>query len=78
MAYGVVKSISLRYFVEGSLSLELPHIYMLFFPNPLSLIFPIPFIIFSSPLYKVSSFNIVMWDQVGTERVELMLWIGFY
>jgi hypothetical protein len=34
MAHGVIESISMSTFVEGALSLELPHIYMLFFTNP--------------------------------------------
>ena len=34
MAHGVIESISMSAFVEGALSLELPHIYVLFFPNP--------------------------------------------
>ena len=46
MAHGVIKSISMSAFVEGALALELPHIYMLFFPNP--------FINhLSSPLYHI-------------------------
>jgi hypothetical protein len=39
MAKGVIESISMSGFVEGALSLELPHIYVLFFPIPLILIF---------------------------------------
>jgi hypothetical protein len=35
MANGVIESMSMSAFVEGDLSLELPHIYMLFFPIPL-------------------------------------------
>jgi hypothetical protein len=50
MAYGVIKSISMSAFVEGVLSLELPHIYMLFFPNPFINHFLVHFIIFASPL----------------------------
>jgi hypothetical protein len=34
MAHGVIESISMSAFVEGVLALELPHIYVLFFPNP--------------------------------------------
>jgi hypothetical protein len=34
MDYGVIKSISMRTFVKGAFSFELPHIYVLFFQNP--------------------------------------------
>jgi hypothetical protein len=53
MAHGVIKSISMSAFMEGVPTLELPHIYVLFFPTPLSSIFLVCFIIFASLLYKV-------------------------
>jgi hypothetical protein len=56
MAHGVFESISMSTFVEGALALDLPHIYMLFFPIPLIYLFyKSCFIIFASPLCKVSS-----------------------
>jgi hypothetical protein len=58
MAYGVIESISMSTFVEGVLSLELPLSKCYVFPNPLIFLFICPLIIFASPLYKVSSYNI--------------------
>jgi hypothetical protein len=63
MVHGVIKSIYMSAFVEGVLSLELPHICVLFFPTPLSTIFLVHFIIFASLLYKISSFDIAVWDR---------------
>jgi hypothetical protein len=58
MAYGLIESISMRTFVEGALSLELPLSKHYVFPNHLIYLFIFPLIIFASPLYKVSSYNI--------------------
>jgi hypothetical protein len=39
MDKGVIESMFMSTFVEGVLSLDLPHIYMLFFPIPLFFLF---------------------------------------
>jgi hypothetical protein len=70
-------SISMSAFVEGVLALELPHIYVLFFQTLYLSIFLVHFIIFASPLYKVSSYSIAIWDRVSTERVELKFGLDF-
>jgi hypothetical protein len=58
MANGVIQSMSMSAFVEGSLSLELPHIYMLFFQSPFFHFSNYLFIIFASPLsFKALAFN---------------------
>jgi hypothetical protein len=52
MANGVIESISMSAFVEGALALELPHIYVLFFPIPLIFLFLSPSLLYicKSPL----------------------------
>jgi hypothetical protein len=78
MAHGVIKSIFMRAFVEGALSLDLPHIYTLYFPNP--------FINhLSSPLYRICKFPFIRFQAfallfgigVSTERVELKFGLDF-
>jgi hypothetical protein len=88
MAYGVIESISMSAFVEGAPALELPLSNCYVFPNPFICLFIYPLIIFASPLYKVSSYNITAWDwgecrkgraQVGLDfESPLLSFLSFF
>jgi len=66
MAYVVIKSISMSAFMECALALELPHIYVLFFPNPFINLLSSPTSLYLHvSFYKVSSYRIAIWDWGG-------------
>jgi hypothetical protein len=78
MAHGVIKSISMSTFVEGVLSLELPHIYMLFFPNPFINHLSSPlYHICKSPFIRFQALALLFGTGVSTERVELKFGLDF-
>jgi hypothetical protein len=59
MANGVIESISMSSFMEGALALELPHIYVLFFPIPLICLFLSPALLYLQvPFVRFQAINI--------------------
>jgi hypothetical protein len=78
MSYGVIKYISMRIFMEGALAIELPHIYILFFPNPFINHISSPlYYICKSPFIRFQDVASLFGTRAGTKRVELKLGLDF-
>jgi hypothetical protein len=79
MANGVIKSISMSAFVEGVLALELPHIYMLCFPNPLINHLSSPlYHICKSPFIRFQALALLFGIGVSTKRIELKFGLDYF
>jgi hypothetical protein len=78
MAHGVIESIYMSAIVEGVLYLELPHIYMLFFPKPFIIhLSSLLYHIYKSPFIRFQALALLFGTGVRTERVDLKFGLDF-
>jgi hypothetical protein len=82
MANGVIESIYMRSFVEGVISLELPHIYMLFFLILLIFLFlSHALLYFQFPFVRLQAISIAFFLDQGpviTKILELKFGLDFF
>jgi hypothetical protein len=77
MSYGVLESISMRTFVEGVISLELPLSKRYIFPHPLICLFIVLLSYFQVPFIMFQDIASSLWDWGERGNGRAQVWIGF-